>query len=142
MDVDNQLVLAANLLLALHFIYVSFVVLGETAIIVGWIFRWHWIRSFIFRMVHLAAILIVAALDILDVPCPLTIWEYHLRERAGQLADWEMTFIERLLRSVVFCSCPAIFFNLIYIGFAALVILTLILVPPRCKKNNERQIKQ
>ncbi len=82
--------LAANLLLLLHFLYVSFVVLGQASILLGC------------RRLALGAQsrfspdvsgrhLRVAVLDLLNKPCLLTIWEYHLRESAGQTAEWEMT---------------------------------------------------
>ncbi len=126
--------LAANLLLLLHFLYVSFVVLGQASILLGWVLGWRWVRNLVFRLTHLAAICAVAVLDLLNKPCPLTIWEYHLREKAGQTAEWEMTFVERLMRSVVFCDCPSWFFEVIYIGLALLVILTFVLFPPRRKR--------
>lgn len=126
--------LAANLLLLLHFLYVSFVVLGQASILLGWVLGWRWVRNLVFRLTHLAAICAVAVLDLLNKPCPLTIWEYHLREKAGQTAEWEMTFVERLMRSVVFCDCPSWFFEVIYIGLALLVILTFVLFPPRRRR--------
>ena len=41
---------------------------------------WEWVRNWWFRVAHLVAILIVAAEAFLDIPCPLTEWEYRLRE--------------------------------------------------------------
>ena len=133
MVVANIYGFAANMLLFTHFLYVSFVVLGQAAVLLGWILRWRWVRNPIFRLTHVAAICVVAVLDLLNEPCPLTIWEYQLRERAGQTAEWEMTFVERLMRSIVFCDCPEWFFAVIYIGLAGLVLLTLVLFPPRWK---------
>jgi hypothetical protein len=134
MRIANIYGLTANLLLFLHFLYVSFVVAGQASVLLGWALRWHWVRNLVFRLTHLAAICAVAVLDLMNKPCPLTIWEYQLREKAGQTAKWEMTFVEQLMRSVVFCDCPAWFFEVIYIGLAVLVILTFVLFPPRWKK--------
>src|SRR5436309_1713642 len=50
----------ADLLFAVHFGYVSFVVLGQLAILIGWALRWLWIRNPWFRISHLVMILIVA----------------------------------------------------------------------------------
>lgn len=123
----------ANVMVTLHFIYVMFVLLGELAIIVGWILNQSWIRNIPFRLAHLAAILIVAAQALLKVPCPLTVWENRLREMAGQTAKWDISFVGRLLRAVIYHDFPDWVFMLIYVGFAALVLLTVILIPPKKK---------
>src|SRR5579884_4026965 len=76
--------LLADLVVAVHVAYVSFVVLGQLAILVGILARWRWVRNRWFRVAHLIAILIVAAEAALDITCPLTDWEDRLRHLAGQ----------------------------------------------------------
>jgi hypothetical protein len=127
----NFYAFSADILVAIHFCYVMFVVLGEVAILVGWILKWKWIRNVIFRITHFIAIGGVAVLAISKLPCPLTIWEYQLREKAGQFAEWDISFVGRLLRLIVFQELPDWVFMVIYVGFAGLVLLTVILVPPR-----------
>ncbi len=122
--------LGADLLVTTHFLYVAFVVAGEAAILLGWHRNWVWVRNLLFRTVHFVAILIVAVQAVLRIPCPLTVWEYRLREMAGQTADWELSFVARLFRRIVFHPLPDWFFLLLYIGFGALVLITLFLVPP------------
>jgi hypothetical protein len=49
----------ADLIVAIHVGYVSFVIFGELLILLGIVFRWSWIRNPWFRWIHLIAILIV-----------------------------------------------------------------------------------
>lgn len=129
--------LSANILVGIHFLYVMFVILGELAILTGWLLKWKWIRRLPFRITHLLATVTVAVQSLLDLPCPLTVWENQLRAKAGQTAEWEITFIGRLLRSLIFYDFPDWFFMLLYVGFGGIVILTVILVPPRRKRKLE-----
>ncbi len=127
--------LLADIVAFIHFLYLAFVVVGELLIIIGGILSWDWIRSIPFRLIHLASIAVVAVQAALGVLCPLTIWEYRLREAAGQHAEWDITFVGRLLRSVIYYEFPEWFFLLLYIGFAGLVVATLIIFPPKRKRN-------
>jgi hypothetical protein len=130
-DLSNHYTLLADLIVGFHFLYVMFVVFGQVVIVLGWIFKWTFIRNPWFRIIHFLSILVVAAQAILAMPCPLTIWEYQLRELGGQTAEWEISFIGRLLRLLIFFDFPAWFFTVLHVGFASVVLLTLVLVPPR-----------
>jgi hypothetical protein len=122
--------LLADLIVAVHVSYVSYVILGQAAILLGLLRRWSWIRNPYFRLTHLAAIGIVAVEALLDIPCPLTRWEDRLRELAGHSVK-EGSFIGRLLDTVLFYDCEPAVFAWIYVGFAAIVLLSFILAPPR-----------
>ena len=76
----------ADLIVVFHAAYVSFVVLGLVAILVGIAFRWKWVRNPWFRWIHITMIGIVVAEALAGIPCPLTVWERQLREGAGQVA--------------------------------------------------------
>ncbi len=134
----NAYALLADLIVGFHFMYVMFVIFGQVVIVLGWIFRWGFIRNPIFRVIHFLSILVVAMQAIFGVLCPLTIWEYQLREMAGQVAEWDISFIGRLLRMLVFYNFPPWFFTVLHVGFASVVLLTLILVPPRFKRLNQK----
>jgi hypothetical protein len=125
--------LLADLVVAVHVAYVSYVVLGEVIVLLGLVLRWAWIRNLYFRLTHLAAIAIVAAEAVLEVACPLTTWEDRLRELGGHLVE-QGSFIGRLLDSLIFYEIDPAVLKWIYIGFAALVILTLLLAPPRWRR--------
>ncbi len=121
----------ANLVVAAHVGYVSFVVLGEIAILLGWWRHWSWVRNPWFRGVHLGAIIIVATETVIALRCPLTTLENYLRELAGQ-EGMDVDFVGRVLQGLIFLDIPDDhwFFKVLYYGFAALVLATLVLVPP------------
>ncbi|HUP94488.1 MAG TPA: DUF2784 domain-containing protein, partial [Burkholderiales bacterium] len=48
--------IAANVILVMHFAFVSFVVGGLAAIWLGAALGWRWVRGMRFRVAHLAAI--------------------------------------------------------------------------------------
>jgi hypothetical protein len=121
----------ADLLVGFHLCYVAFTIGGELLILVGGLLRWGWVRNLIFRIVHLASVVLVAVEASAGTMCPLTVWEYQLRMLAGQRVEAQISFIVRLVRSVIFYDFPAWVFLAAYVGFALLVGFTLILVRPR-----------
>jgi hypothetical protein len=123
--------LLADAVVVLHFAYVLFAVGGEILVLAGGLLNWSWIRSLPFRLAHLAAVALVAAEALLGVICPLTDWEYRLRGLAGQRVERQLSFVARLVRSVIFYDFPAWVFTLAYVGFAVIVALTFALFPPR-----------
>lgn len=125
--------LLADVVVAIHVAYVSYVVVGQLAIFAGVVLRWQWIRNFWFRLTHLVAIGIVAFEAILNITCPLTKWEYELRLAAGQQPSGE-TFMGRLLHGVIYYNWPPWVFTVIYIGFAVLVLATFVFAPPRWRR--------
>src|SRR5205085_3912934 len=62
--------LLADLLVALHVAYVSYVAVGQLLIWLGLALRWRWVRNPYFRWTHLLMIAVVAAEAVLDWPCP------------------------------------------------------------------------
>jgi hypothetical protein len=132
--------LLADLIVAIHVIYVAFVLFGQILILIGIWRGWQWVRNPWFRILHLTAILIVAAEAILNITCPLTSWEAALRERAGQGAS-DRSFIGGLLHELIFFEAPDWAFNLSYILFAILVALTFWFAPPRLTRNQESGIR-
>jgi hypothetical protein len=119
----------ADVVVAFHLGYVSYVVVGQLIIWIGLIFKWSWIRNPWFRCTHLLAILIVALEAICGITCPLTDWEFDLRRLADQKVE-ETTFIGRLFDSFLFWHLPPWAFTTMYVGFAALVLGTFVLAPP------------
>jgi hypothetical protein len=74
----------ADLIVAVHLVYVGYVVIGQLAIMAGVFLKWHWVRNPAFRWSHLAMICIVAGEALLNFECPLTTWERDLRK-----AQWQ-----------------------------------------------------
>jgi hypothetical protein len=123
--------LLADVVVAFHFCYVAFTIGGELLILAGDLFRWRWVRNLSFRVVHLSSVVLVAIEASTGTQCPLTVWEYQLRMRAGQSVEAQISFVARLVRSIIFYDFPAWVFLAAYVGFAVLVALTLVLIPPR-----------
>jgi Protein of Unknown function (DUF2784) len=120
----------ADLIVAVHVGYVSFVVLGQLAIWLGLLLRWHWIRNPWFRWVHLVMMTVVGLEAAFNITCPLTHWETRLRILAGQEVQGE-SFLGRLLHNLIFVDLPSSVITGLHITFALLVIGTFVLAPPR-----------
>ncbi len=142
--------LLADLIVAIHAAYASFIVLGLGAILIGIGFRWDWIRNFWFRSIHLTMIGIVVAEEFVGMKCPLTSWEDQLRTAAGQ-AGYSGDFIGHWAHQLIFYDAPPWGFTVIYILFGLVVLGTFILAPPRWPgrapaptpaESSEREISQ
>ena len=121
---------AADIVLILHFFFFLFCVGGEAAILAGAPLKIEWIRNRRFRLVHLIAVVFVGVEGAVGFLCPLTSWEYALRRAAGQSIENEIPLVPRIIRAMLFYDFPQWAFTLIYVGFAALVLATYILLPP------------
>ena len=122
--------LIAELVLALHAALVVFVVGGVPLIVAGNLRGWRWVNGLGLRLLHLAAIAIVAAQAWLGVDCPLTTLEMWLRVRAG-LPTYAETFVGHWLQRLLYFDAPAWAFILVYTLFALLVAGVWVRFPPR-----------
>lgn len=122
--------LAADVVVIAHMAYVLFVIIGFLLTLVGCLFRWQWIRNPWFRGIHLAMILIVVAEAWLGIVCPLTTWEHHLRQLAGD-ESYQGAFIANLVHEWLFYDLPVWAFTLIYSLFGGGVLMTFLLAPPQ-----------
>lgn len=122
----------ADLILAIHFAFVLFVVGGLALIWIGFAAGWRWVRNLWFRVAHLAAITFVAGEALLGIACPLTLWEDALRGTAE-----EKSFIARWVHRVMYYTAPEWVFTVLYVGFALLVAATLWFVPPQRKQKTQ-----
>jgi len=116
----------ADLILVIHFAFVLFVVAGLPMIWIGAARSWRWVTNFKLRVAHLAAVFFVALEALLDMACPLTLWEDALRGAAT-----ETGFVARWLRRLLYYSFPDWVFTSAYVLFALLVAVTWWRVPPR-----------
>jgi hypothetical protein len=115
----------ADAIVVAHFLIVLFVLAGVPLVYVGVALRWAWVRSWRWRVLHLAAIFVITTESLLGIACPLTVWEYALR---GQQST--RGFIERWIDQLLFYEAPSWVFTVSYVAFAALVLVTWIAVPP------------
>ncbi len=129
----------ADIVVFIHLLYVLFTVAGELFILLGGAFKWRWIRNMPFRIIHMIASFFVAFEVFIGMTCPLTSLEYTLRTEAGQYVNTQISFIGQLIRKIIFYDFPPVFFILLYTGFALLVILSFIFIPPRRKNRRKKQ---
>src|SRR5450755_1797987 len=120
--------LLADVVVAIHALYVAFVLFGLAAILIGYAWGWRWVRNRYFRIIHLIAILLVCAESIIGIDCPLTTLENGLWLAAGQ-NGYGGDFIGYWLDNLIFFNFPPWVFTLIYCAFGAAVLSTLWLVP-------------
>lgn len=120
----------ADVVLALHFGVVVFVVDGLVFILVGSALRWRWVNAWGFRLAHLAAILVVVGLSWLGEVCPLTALESWLRVQAG-VTGYSKSFVEHWVQWLLYCEAPLWVFVLAYTLFAVAVLACWGYCPPR-----------
>ena len=130
MNETQMYLLAADGILAIHALFVAFVVLGLLMVLAGGLFGWSWVRNRRFRMVHLAAIGIVVLQSWFSVICPLTQWEMSLRNKAGE-ATYPGSFIAHWLETLLYYRAPEWVFILVYTLFGMLVVASWFWVRPR-----------
>ena len=130
MDSDFPYLLAADLILLGHVLFVAFVVLGLALILIGKPLGWSWVRNPWFRLAHLAAISIVALQSWCGRICPLTTWEMALRARSGE-GTYPGSFVMHWLESLLYFQAPEWVFTVCYTAFAGIVIASWFWVRPR-----------
>jgi len=126
----------ADLVAAVHFAWVAFVVIGMVLILLGIWRRWRWVRNFWFRAVHFLMIALVVAESLGGIICPLTTWEDDLRVKAGEVAaagraGEPASFVGRWVHRLLFFDAPPWVFMVCYCVFGAVALAALILAPPR-----------
>ena len=129
MESQTFYLLAADMLLLTHVLFVAFVVFGLLLILAGKLFSWSWVRNRIFRLAHLIAIGVVVVQSWFGVICPLTTWEMALRERAGDVV-YGGTFMSHWLETILYYNAPAWVFVVCYTIFGLLVVVSWFWVRP------------
>jgi len=115
----------ADLVLFLHVGYVVFVVGGLALIWLGVGRHWRWVRGFWFRVLHLAAVSLVAVEAVLGIVCPLTALEDWLRS-----AQLDEDLIVHWVRSLLFWDFPLWVFTVAYVVTTLVTVLTWWRWPP------------
>ena len=123
-------VVAADVLLLVHVLFVAFIVLGLVLVLAGKPLNWNWVRNPWFRAAHLVAIGVVMVQSWFGVICPLTTWEMALRDRAGEVT-YAGTFMAHWLDAILYYQAPSWVFAACYTAFAAGVIASWFWVHPR-----------
>jgi len=127
----------ADMVVAAHLAYVSFVVVGMVAILAGIVLRWSWVRNFWFRTVHLLLIGIVVVESLCGVRCPLSDWEDSLREACGEATEGE-SFIGRWMHDLMFVHVSEWVLTVCYVIFGLAVLTVFVLAPPRWPRRRRK----
>lgn len=135
MMIKNLYSVAISTVYVIHLLYALAIVIGFILIIIGFFAGWRWIRNFIFRLIHLLMIGIVALESIFNVECPLTWLEYKLMS-LDHIRHSSMPFIAGMADKVLYYNFPIWLFNAIYIVFGLIVVITWFIIPPLLSKNN------
>lgn len=130
MESPTIYLIAADAMLLLHILFVSFVVFGLVLIFVGKLRTWHWVRNPWFRLLHLVAISVVMIQSWFGVICPFTTFELALRSRAGD-AVYAGSFIGHWLEELLYFQLPPWVFVTCYSLFAVIVAVSWLWIRPR-----------
>lgn len=129
---DGQLLLLADLVLAIHFCITVYIVLGLPIIWIGRFFDWRFVRNPWFRYSHVGLMGVVFLESMVGIFCPLTTLEGTLRRAAGQeRAGDGISFIGYWMGQLLFYDIDETIFTIAYGLFLMAVIGTLWLVPIR-----------
>jgi hypothetical protein len=123
--------LLADAVLVLHFAFVLFVIFGLVLTWMGYFAGWKFVRNPWFRGAHFLAMAVVVAESLFGVICPLTKWEMALRVKAGEDPAYADSFVQHWVHRVMFFEISERTFTLIYVIFFVLIVLSLVVVPPR-----------
>jgi hypothetical protein len=125
--------LLADLVLAVHVLFVAYNVLGLAVVWIGAMARWRFVGNRWFRGTHLAAMGVVAVEALLGQTCPLTIWENRLRAEAGQ-GPYAESFLSHWAERFFYFDAPPALFATVYLAFFGLMALSVWLVPVRWRE--------
>ena len=98
---------------------------------------WRWIRNAWFRLSHLGIIAYISFNAVRGELCFLTHWEADLRTKAGQQGS-EASFLGQVLHDILFVDLAQRTLDKIYLGFAAVVLLSLVCIRPRMGRRARR----
>ena len=133
----SKYLLAADLILLIHFVFVAFVVLGFIFIWIGYFTKQKFARNAKFRICHILAMGIVLCESLIGMICPLTEWENYLRVRGGRDQLYETSFMQEWIHKIMFFDFSELTFVIVYSLFFALILLTFRVIPPDLKKSSE-----
>lgn len=135
MNRAGLLILAADVILLVHVLFVLFILVGLLFIYVGRWRSWSWVRNPWFRITHLSAIAGVVIQSWFGINCPLTTLEMALRWRTGDAA-YTGSFLAHWLETILYYQAPAWVFVLVYSIFGVLVLVSWFVVRPRGFRKN------
>ena len=135
----SKYLLAADVILLIHFLFVAFVVLGFIFIWIGYFTKQKFAKNAKFRICHILVMGIVLCESLIGMICPLTEWENYLRVRGGQDQVYETSFMKEWIHKIMFFDFSELTFVIVYALFFALILLTFRVIPLDLRKSSGRQ---
>ncbi|MGH8016519.1 MAG: DUF2784 domain-containing protein [Candidatus Zixiibacteriota bacterium] len=126
----------ADFIMVVHFVWILFMIWGFVLTLRGF-WKPPFFERWLFRTVHLAGILLVAALEILGKFCPLTIWENKLRRSYNPSEDYPGSFIIGLIEKLIYPSVSPLVVIIPTILMAAFTLAVFIWRPPSIFKRQK-----
>jgi hypothetical protein len=123
--------LLADFLVAIHFLWILFMLVGFGLILAGMLFSKKILNWFWFRTLHLAGIIYVGALSMQGKLCPLTIWENQLRAKADQASTYSGSFIIHYIEKLVYLEVNPVLLQVATVSLGVFTLLAYVLAPPR-----------
>ena len=122
--------LIADFLVALHLLWILFMLAGVALILWGILFKRIILNWFWFRTLHLAGIIYVGALSIQGKLCPLTTWENQLRAKSDPASAYTGSFIIHYIEKIVYPEVDPVLLQTATITIGIFTILAYLVVPP------------
>ena len=120
----------ADALVVIHFVWIVFMLAGFALTVCAFwkpaLFDW-----WIFRTIHLAGIIFVAALEILGKYCPLTVWENTLRRSYNPSHAYPGSFIVQYIAKLVYPEIDPLVLVIPTVFIAVFTLIVFVLRPPR-----------
>lgn len=137
MDSSSRLALA-DVVLLVHLGIIAFNVFGLIVIPLGAWRRWHFVRIFWWRALHLAILAVVALQALLDRVCFLTIWQAELLPPGARAAPTPL--IARWINGLIYWPLPLWVFATLYVAVCLYVLWLWWLVPPQHRRRSSRRL--
>jgi len=128
----GQMLLLADVILVTHFCIALFITYSLPLIWVGRILGWRFVHNPWFRFTHLGLMAVVLMESLVGVLCPLTDWEFDLRQAAGaSTTDEGQSFVAHWVTKLLFHDFDETTYTIAYALFFMAVVMTIFLVPIR-----------
>lgn len=132
---QTGLLLAADAVLLLHLAVAGFIVLVPPLAWLGKARGWGWVRSPWLRLTHLGITALVLAEDLAGRLCPLTEWEWFLRQEALAQGLPRRSWIADWAGRLLYADLPDWAYTVLYAALLAIVLATVWAVPIRFGKS-------
>jgi hypothetical protein len=123
----------ADLVVIMHFLWILFILFGFCITVYWVILKRKYLDMLIFRVVHLCGILYVGLLTILGKYCPLTVFEYNLKQKYNSSATYSGSFIVDWIEKLVYPEVNPLVVQIPTIMIAISTITIFLFFPPKIK---------